>query len=141
MNILAFNKQKFLLTLLLFLIIGIACKTTMKPTQYRYSDSSANTWKISSDSVEYIPMTPEMSSSGMYSGGDPVKKQISKADYNKVKSEINNILMNMSIQIKDRTKLSGLIIIMEDGKKDVSLLIDISPEKENLEKMLKKLIE
>jgi hypothetical protein len=129
-----------LIPTMLLLLMGAACKT-MKPTQYRYSDSSGNTYKISADSIEYIPMTPEMSSSGMYSGGDPVKKQISKADYNKVKSEINNIVMNTSIQIKDRTKLSGLIIIMEDGKKDVSLLIEKSPEKESLEKMLKKLIE
>jgi hypothetical protein len=135
------DRFKYILisTLLLF-IMGVACKT-MKPTQYRYSDSSANTWKISTDSVEYIPMTPEMSSSGMYSGGNPVKKQISKSDYNKVKSEINNIVMNMSIQIKDRTKLSGVITIIEDQKKDLTILIDKSPEKESLEKLLKKLIE
>jgi hypothetical protein len=129
-----------LISPLLLFIMGAACKT-MKPTQYRYSDSSANTWKISIDSVEYIPMTPEMSSSGMYSGGNPVKKQISKSDYNKVKSEINNIVMNISIQIKDRTKLSGVITIIEDQKKDLTILIDKSPEKESLEKLLEKLIE
>jgi hypothetical protein len=134
------GNKHFIVTILLLLVIETAC-TTMKATQYRYSDSSGNTYKISADSIEYIPMTPEMSSSGTYSGENPVKKQISKSDYNKVKSEINNIVMNMSIQIKDRTKLSGLITIIQDQKNDLNIIIDKSPEKESLEKFLKAFIE
>ncbi|MFL5730712.1 MAG: hypothetical protein ACJ75J_14590 [Cytophagaceae bacterium] len=113
----------------------------MNLKRYQYSDSSGNTYKISSGRIEYIPMAPELSSSGTYSGGEPVIKPISKSDYNKVQSEIINIVLAISGQNSDRSKSSGAITIMEDQKKDLEIIIDKSPEKDRLEKLLKALID
>ena len=109
----------------------------MKPTEYTYADGSANVYKITPDSLEYIPMTKERSSSGTYSGGDPYKKAITPAQYGKIKAAIEKIIAAKNIHIKDRIMTSGMIAIKEDKKKEKIIIFRSSPEKDELEKILK----
>jgi hypothetical protein len=56
---------------ILFILFTVtACMST---STYQYADGSANVYRIKPDSLEYIPVKPEESSTGMYSGGEPKK--------------------------------------------------------------------
>ena len=46
-----------------------------------YADGSANLVRLADDGeFEYLPVTPAESSSGSYSGGDPVRARLSPGD-------------------------------------------------------------
>lgn len=65
--------------LLLFICYG-----RMQSITYIYRDGNSNSYIIQQGQViefEYLPVTIENSSSGMYSEGMPVKKNISQNDF------------------------------------------------------------
>ncbi len=50
-----------------------------------YGDGNGNQYIIEQDSIEYIPVKPKFSSSGIYDGGDHVKTNSRFKDSRKVK--------------------------------------------------------
>jgi hypothetical protein len=107
---------------------------------YRYGDGSGNSYTITANSIEYHPMTPEESSSGTYSGGEPAKKKLSKDDFKRVEAAVQAALDNKSIHITQRVMMSGSILVTE-GEKSVEYIIKPhSKEQKALEKLLKELI-
>ena len=111
---------------------------------YRYLDGSGNEYIINNESkitIEYIPVKPLQSSSGIYDGGDYVKKEISELQYNQVFSTLSVAIKNRDIYINDRVKGSGMIILEEKDKENVYILEPGSKEIENIEKTLKSLIQ
>jgi len=77
---------------------------------YRYHDGSNNGWSIGPQKVVYQPVTPAMSSSGIYSGGEPFEKVISVAQFTEIEALIKAGLANKSIHEDSRLKGSGMII-------------------------------
>ncbi len=103
----------------------------------RYGDGSGNQYFIEPDSIEYIPIKSHQSSSGIYNGGDHVKKTITQHQYEAILSIFNEAVANEASHVKDRVKGSGAITI----RKETSHLL--SPNSENLseiEKILKETI-
>ncbi len=84
--------------------------------EYLYADGSGNTYVFNNDSIEYNPITPEMSSSGIYSGGDYVKKKIKESDFENIKSIYDRIFKKKKIHIKNRIKTSGQLEIFKNDK-------------------------
>jgi hypothetical protein len=81
---------------------------TQKVT-YEYADGSANLYLMTKQELRYVPVTPEQSSTGMYSGGEPKTVPISTDQFNALKGLLDNALDNTSIHISDRIKTSGMI--------------------------------
>ena len=81
----------------------------------KYSDGNGNQYIIEQDSIEYNPVKPKFSSSGIYNGGDHVKKKITQQQYNKIASIFKEAIANEASHIKNRVKLSG-VITMQEGK-------------------------
>ena len=79
------------------------------PVRYEYADGSANLYLLTETQLQYVPVKPEESSTGMYSGGDAKKVTLSQSQFNKVKKLLDDALDNTSIHIKDRMKTSGMI--------------------------------
>lgn len=104
-----------------------------------YADGSWNVYEIKKESIEYIPVKKENSSTGNYSGGEPVSKSITEEAWEKIKTEFDAVYTNKKIQIKDRVMGSGMLLIIKKGKQS-TVLIGKSPEMESLEMSLKKLI-
>lgn len=121
------------------LFLTLSSFADMKSSSYTYVDGSGNIYKISIDSIEYIPVKKENSSTGMYSGGEPAKKVLSKSEYQKIQSAIEEIFSNKSIHIKERIKTSGMITMVQ-GKREKSVIFKSTEEKNSFEKMLKELL-
>ncbi|GAG85526.1 unnamed protein product [marine sediment metagenome] len=66
------------------------------PKIYNYLDGNGNKYIISNELIEYIPVKPFFSSSGVYNGGDYIKKEISEIQYNKL-----TISLNIAIKIRN----------------------------------------
>ena len=106
----------------------------------RYLDGSGNEFIIKNTpviTIEYIPVKPLQSSSGIYDGGDYVKKDISELQYNNIISTLREAIENRDIYINDRVKGSGMIILQEEDKENVYTLEPGSKEIENIEKSLR----
>ncbi|KOY85783.1 hypothetical protein AD998_06095 [bacterium 336/3] len=84
-------------------------KNLPKNYSYIYADGSANIWLISDKTIEYKPVTKEMSSSGMYDGGKPFKKEITEAQYKEIQVLLKKGLQNTAIHAESRNKGTGVI--------------------------------
>jgi len=106
----------------------------------RYLDGSGNEFIIKKTpkiTVEYNPVKPLQSSSGIYDGGEYVKKEISELQYNKIISTLRDAIQNRDIYINDRVKGSGMIILQKEDKENIYILEPGSKEIENIEKSLR----
>ena len=111
---------------------------------HEYFDGNNNHYILDFEkklTIEYIPVKPINSSSGIYNGGEYVKKEINKDLYDHIISSLHNLIRKKEIHIKDRIKMSEMIIIEKKGKRKQYILDPYSAEKVNIEKELKKLIE
>ena len=105
-----------------------------------YSDGNGNQYIIEQDSIEYNPVKPKFSSSGIYNGGDHVKKKITQQQYNKLALIFKKAIANEASHIKNRVKLSS-IITMQEGKVVKSCIVSPNSEELNeIEKILKNII-
>ncbi|GAI92082.1 unnamed protein product, partial [marine sediment metagenome] len=90
--------------------------------------------------IEYIPVKPSFSSSGVYDGGDYIKKEISELQYNEITLIINEAIRNTESHIKNRVKTSGMIIIKDRNDRKIYNLAPNSKELNKIEKTLQDLI-
>jgi len=110
------------------------------PKIYNYLDGNGNKYIITNDLIEYIPVKPSFSSSGVYNGGDYTKKEISEIQYNKLKISLNVAIKNKKRHIKNRVKMSGLIVIREEKKEIFYILSPNSEEILKIENLLQDII-
>jgi len=106
----------------------------------RYLDGSGNEYVINNEpkiTIEYNPVKPLQSSSGIYDGGEYIKKEISELQYNRIVSTLREAIENRNIYINDRVKGSGMIILQEEDKENIYILESGSKEIENIEKSLR----
>ena len=73
----AFSFGTFLASFFLLFLL-FSCQKRFHMT-YQYADGSGNRYRLHQDSLKYIPVKPEMSSSGIYDGGDPQSVHLSHA--------------------------------------------------------------
>lgn len=106
-------------------------------SQFTYVDSSNNSYEIFKDSISYIPISKENSSSGEYSGGQAKTVSIDESMFLKIKSDINTLIKSKSEHVETRLMGCGTIIL----KKKTYYINMNSSLKENFEKMLRQLIE
>ena len=102
-----------------------------------YGDGNGNQYIIEQDTIEYNPIKPKFSSSGIYDGGDYVKKKITQQQYNEIASIFKKAIGNKASHIKNRVKLSG-VITMQEGKVVKSCILSPNSEELNeIESILK----
>jgi hypothetical protein len=110
-----------------------------RPMQYEYADGSANLYLLTETSLEYLPVKPEESSTGMYSGGDPKTVVVTPAEFNELKDLFDKALENTSIHIPDRMKTSGMISAIGSTKKQC-IIKPYCEEMKAIEGTLKKVL-
>lgn len=110
---------------------------------YRYHDGSDNSWKIGPKHITYLPITPAMSSTGTYSGGDPYEKDISPEQYHAIEALLKAGINNKAIHKQGRLKGSGMIVeLITDHFAGADYLLPMhSAEKVAIEAWLKQLKE
>ena len=106
-----------------------------------YSDGNGNFYKITRDSIMYKPVSKEMSSSGIYSGGEAAQKKITAEDFKTIQEQFVTIFKNKKIHITQRMKTSGMLIITYSNLTEKKIIIKKSEEMEQLELLLAELLE
>ncbi|RLD83048.1 MAG: hypothetical protein DRJ07_07415 [Bacteroidetes bacterium] len=134
--------------LLLAIIISISNGITQETNSQininkmilKYSDGNGNSYKIIKGNISFQPISREMSSSGLYDGGEPAQNKITKKNFKKVYLAFESIFKNKKIQIPNRIKTSGLLSMQEEGEDKKVSIIKKSEEQKQLELMLKELL-
>lgn len=108
---------------------------------YRYADGSANQYHISPTSLAYIPVKPEQSSSGHYSGGEPKTVNITSEQFTSLQNLFEKAIRNQEIQIKDRIKTSGQITVEVRSEQKHYIIQPKSAELMEIEALLKQTLE
>jgi hypothetical protein len=110
---------------------------------YEYLDGNGNKYSIKKEgkiSIEYIPMKPHLSSSGVYNGGDYTKKLISDQEWNKLTSILNEAIRERENHIENRIKNSGMVIIQEKNKKETYIIAPNSKKLLEIEILLRDIL-
>ena len=76
---------------------------------YVYSDGSANIYQISPMELRYKPVTKEVSSSGVYSGGTAKRVTLSEADFRSVSLLLDAAMDDKAAHTGKRVMMSGAI--------------------------------
>jgi len=103
----------------------------------QYSDQNNNHYSITRTSLIYTPVTPEESSSGVYSGGDPAEVQLTKDEFNTILSLSEKIMKASEGNEMKREMLTSVLVISEEGKSRKAIL-KRSEARSALEELLQK---
>ena len=106
-----------------------------------YCDGNGNQYIIEQDCIEYNPVKPKFSSSGIYNGGDHVKKKITQQQNDKIRSIFKEAIANKASHIKNRVKMSGVIRMQEENAVISCILSPNSEELNEIERILKDITE
>ena len=109
--------------------------------QYTYIDGSANSYEVTAESVHYVPIKPENSSSGSYDGGEEWARGIDHATFHKLEILFLEAIKDTSGHIENRIKGSGMIIYFDDDTEKSVVLASGSNSKDTLESALRQLEE
>lgn len=88
-------------------------KKTINSTSYIVFDGSRNKYIITENSLEYIPVKPAESSSGVYSGGEYVKKSLTAEEYKSIVELMAKAMADKEIQTDTLSKGNPIITVGE----------------------------
>lgn len=108
--------------------------------QYTYADGSANRYVITASSLQYIPVKPEESSTGMYSGGEPAEVNLTEEQFKNLQQLLEKAISAMGNHITDRIKMSGEVTRTTASDTVTIILKPGAPEQAALESALKQLL-
>jgi hypothetical protein len=110
------NKQmKKLIFILITLPFLVQCKTQQKNTvmsSYEYVDGNGNLYAISTTSIVYDPVTPEESSTGTYSGGEPYIASLEQKQFDQIEAVFKKVISQTSDQTSNRSMGSGTLVLL-----------------------------
>lgn len=100
------------------------------PWSIAYHDGSANAYQIASDgegaTLEYTPITPERSSTGMYSGGDPRLGRLGPEAIESLWKLVDELEGNTPLHTDERGKGTGAFRVM-DARGARDFIIEMGP--------------
>lgn len=81
-------------------------------SSYEYVDGNGNVYAISNTSIVYDPVTPEESSTGTYSGGEPYVAPLEEKQFDQLEAVLKKVITQTSDQTTTRSMGTGTLIIM-----------------------------
>lgn len=104
---------------------------------YIYVDGNGNHWKITENKLAYLPVKPENSSSGVYSGGKSFEVDITFIQFQEAEQIFLKALKDNTQHQAERAKGTGALSQqVENAIVQRCFLIGSSPQKENIETYL-----
>lgn len=110
---------------IILVVVTILISQTMfaQDTEFKFIDGNGNTYTVSTNKLDYKPITTIESSSGTYSGGEPKSVSIDMNIYGNLVSQAYAIVADNTIHISTKTKGNGTVVIGSktiffDGKSD-----------------------
>lgn len=83
---------------------------------YEYIDGNGNLYAISATSIVYDPITPEESSSGTYSGGEPYTAFIEEKQFNDLDETVKKCIGDQNGQTDTKKMGTGTLIMLPSKK-------------------------
>lgn len=127
------KNKLFLITALS--VFMVQCKTTQTTgnmnISYEYVDGNGNLYAITSNTIVYDPITPEESSTGTYSGGEPYTVSIEQQHFDAIRKAIDNAITQTEDLTTERNKGNGTLVILPEKK--TYILKMNSQSKKNIE--------
>jgi len=102
------------------------------PWSLSYSDGSGNSLRFAQDredgsaEFEYLPVRPENSSTGIYSGGEPRQGRLDAKQVKELQKHLGKLESDASLRVEDRDKGTGAFTVRE-GDKSRSFILKNSP--------------
>ena len=121
----------------LFVAITLSCGAGL--AQYEYADGNGNLYVITRGNLSYVPVKPEESSSGTYSGGNPKTVSLTSEQFELIREALEKGIKSNNL-IRDRVKMSGAISIVNGKDKTQYILAPGSAEIQHIESLLKEII-
>lgn len=104
--------------LLIIVPFFVQCKTPQKNSNkmnsYEYIDGSGNLFAINSTTIIYDPITPEESSTGTYSGGEPYKINVESKQFEDLEKVFKKVIANTNGQTTERNKGTGTLVVLPE---------------------------
>jgi len=125
--------------IIIFLIVSSCMNTTTAPS-YEYADGSANLYIITTKQIKYIPVKPEESSSGVYSGGEPKTVALTSAQYKTLQTLFEKAIRNEDAHIKNRVMMSAIVSSISSDHKKQCILTPGSEDIAVIEQALKSIV-
>lgn len=130
---------------ILFFIGVFSCKpkqsASSSKTEIAYIDGNNNRFELISNKnvceIEYKPIQPDESSSGTYSGGEPVSKTIACVKFDEIQNYMKKIVANPSNLIQERNMGCGTILLNPTSAQFIPMN---SRYKDTLERKLRALV-
>jgi hypothetical protein len=98
---------------------------------YEYADGNGNRYTVTPSLLTYDPVTPERSSSGRYSGGEPARRNLTPLEYDSIYQLLEKAIHNRSVHISDRIMMSGAITTVK-GERQTTVIIKPGCEEQQL---------
>jgi hypothetical protein len=118
----------------------IAMPNTENGPLFQYADGAANLYLLRADSLEYRPVTPAESSTGIYSGGEPKTVPVPPAARAELVALLERALAAAQ-PTPGRAKGTGWVAKGDGPEKQEVILAMNSPLKAQIEAYLKALID
>lgn len=125
-------------TSLLFFALLLINAAPKEYTKITYIDRNNCKLEITPTTISYIPITKAESSSGMFDGGEPWKKEIDNDVWFEINSQIKAHIENKKNILKERVKPS-VAFVLEQGKKKKTVIATYNAELDEYLKSLKTL--
>ncbi len=91
----------------------------MEPWSIDYADGAANRYRLRSDAdgarFEYVPVTPEQSSTGRYSGGPPHAGVLTADAITAIRAHVGVMELATGLHLSDRIKGSGSFTVTDSA--------------------------
>ncbi len=123
-------------TSLLFFALVFMNAAPKEYTKITYLDRNNCKLEITQTTISYIPITKAESSSGMFDGGEPWKKEIDNDVWFEINSQIKAHIENKKNILKQRAKPS-VAFVLEQGKKKKTVIASYNAELDEYLKSLK----
>ncbi|HKY63539.1 MAG TPA: hypothetical protein VJR29_08980 [bacterium] len=137
--------KRFLFLAFLLLTSAAQAGESLKPPwSLAYSDGSANRYRFGQDTkggetqFEYLPIRPEESSTGTYSGGEARQGRLDAKQTAQLQQWLGKLEKNKALHTADRAKGTGAFTL-NSGDETRSFIIQDSPELRDFNEFLKKL--
>ena len=108
-----------------------------------YGDGSGNTYLIEKGkeiTLEYLPIKPRFSSSGIYDGGEHVKKELELSKFTRLRDLFIEATMARDQHVQNRVKMSGMVSMKESDSQQECILAPNSNLKDLIENLLRSLL-
>lgn len=122
----------------LFILMVFMNITPKEYTKITYIDRNNCKLEITQTTISYIPISKAESSSGMFDGGEPWKKEIDNDVWFEINSQIKAHIENKKNILKQRVKPS-VVFVLEQGKKKKTVIATYNAELDEYLKSLKTL--